>query len=75
MTRGDLVIANSDYTRDHVLAEHQLDPGKLVTIPRGVDLERFDPRLVHARRGSRPCARPGASPATTAARASCWPAG
>lgn len=46
MTRGDLVIANSDYTRDHVLAEHQLDPGKVVTIPRGVDLERFNPNLV-----------------------------
>lgn len=43
MTRGDLVIANSDYTRDHVLAEHNVDPAKLVTIPRGVDLERFDP--------------------------------
>jgi len=46
MTRGDLVIANSDYTRDHVLAEHHVDPGKLVTIPRGVDLDRFDPSFV-----------------------------
>lgn len=46
MTRGDLVIANSDYTRDHVLAEHGVDPGKLVTIPRGVDLDRFDPSFV-----------------------------
>ena len=43
MTRGDLVIANSDYTRDHVLTEHGLDAAKIVTIPRGVDLERFDP--------------------------------
>jgi glycosyltransferase involved in cell wall biosynthesis len=46
MTRGDLVIANSDYTRDHVLAEHHLDPARLVTIPRGVDLHRFDPAFV-----------------------------
>jgi glycosyltransferase involved in cell wall biosynthesis len=46
MTRGDLVIANSDYTRDHVLAEHEVDPDKLVTIPRGVDFERFDPAFV-----------------------------
>ncbi len=46
MTRGDLVIANSDYTRDHVLAEHRVDPAKLVTIPRGVNLERFDPNFV-----------------------------
>lgn len=50
MTRGDLVIANSDYTRDHVLAQHQLDPAKIVTIPRGVDLTRFDPRKVSATR-------------------------
>ncbi|MCF8506608.1 MAG: glycosyltransferase family 4 protein [Caulobacter sp.] len=46
MTRGDLVIANSDYTRDHVLAQHHLDPNRIVTIPRGVDLTRFDPRKV-----------------------------
>lgn len=50
MTRGDLVIANSDYTRDHVLAEHHLDPQRIVTIPRGVDLSRFDPRKVPAGR-------------------------
>ena len=46
MTRGDLVIANSDYTRDHILAEHGVDPARVVTIPRGVDLGRFDPRKV-----------------------------
>lgn len=46
MTRGDLVIANSDYTRDHVLAEHGIDPAKIVSIPRGVDLERFNPSWV-----------------------------
>ena len=46
MTRGDLVIANSDYTRDHVLAEHEVDPDKLVTIPRGIDFDRFDPAFV-----------------------------
>jgi glycosyltransferase involved in cell wall biosynthesis len=46
MTRGDLVIANSDYTRAHVLAEHHLDPAKVVAIPRGVDLARFDPEHV-----------------------------
>ena len=46
MTRGDLVIANSDYTRDHVLAEHAIDPAKVLTIPRGVDFERFNPSWV-----------------------------
>lgn len=46
MTRGDLVIANSDYTRDHVLAEHRVDPAKVVSIPRGIDLNRFNPSWV-----------------------------
>jgi glycosyltransferase involved in cell wall biosynthesis len=46
MTRGDLVIANSDYTRDHVLAEHHVDPARIVTIPRGVDVDRFNPSYV-----------------------------
>lgn len=46
MTRGDLVIANSDYTRAHVLAEHDVDPAKVVSIPRGIDLERFNPSYV-----------------------------
>ncbi len=46
MTRGDLVIANSDYTRDHVLAEHRIDPARIVSIPRGVDLDRFNPSWV-----------------------------
>lgn len=46
MTRGDLVIANSEYTRAHVLAEHDVDPEKIVTIPRGIDLTRFTPSWV-----------------------------
>jgi len=46
MTRGDLVIANSDYTRAHVLAEHGVDPDKVIAIPRGVDLDRFNPAWV-----------------------------
>ncbi len=46
MTKGDLVIANSEYTRDHILAEHAIAPERVVTIPRGVDLSRFDPRVV-----------------------------
>jgi glycosyltransferase involved in cell wall biosynthesis len=46
MTRGALIIANSDYTRDHVLAEHGVDPDRILSIPRGVDLARFDPGKV-----------------------------
>jgi glycosyltransferase involved in cell wall biosynthesis len=50
MTRGELVIANSEFTRDHVLAEHRIDPARVVAIPRGVDLERFDPARVTPQR-------------------------
>ncbi|HEX4179696.1 MAG TPA: glycosyltransferase family 4 protein [Caulobacteraceae bacterium] len=46
MTRGDLVIANSAYTAEQILARYAVDPARIVTIPRGVDLGRFDPEQV-----------------------------
>lgn len=46
MTKGDLVIANSEYTRQHVIQEHGIPPEKVVAIPRGVDLSRFEPGMV-----------------------------
>jgi glycosyltransferase involved in cell wall biosynthesis len=46
MTRGDKVIANSRYTRDHILAEHRVSPNKIVLIPEGVDVAAFDPKYV-----------------------------
>lgn len=47
MTRGDRVIANSAYTRDHLLSQHRrLAPTKVITIPRGVDMGYFDPAAV-----------------------------
>ncbi len=50
MARGDLVIANSGYTRDHVLAEHKINPDKVEVIYRGVDIEAFDPHVVSNKR-------------------------
>jgi glycosyltransferase involved in cell wall biosynthesis len=50
MTRGDLVIANSEFTRAHVIAEHGLDPARVIAIPRGIDLARFDPEAVGSER-------------------------
>jgi glycosyltransferase involved in cell wall biosynthesis len=50
MTRGDMVIANSEYTRGHVIAEHGLDPAKVIAIPRGIDAARFDPAAVDPER-------------------------
>lgn len=46
MTRGEVVIANSDFTREHVIAEHRIDPARVIAIPRGVDLAKFDPAKV-----------------------------
>ncbi|HEX6860001.1 MAG TPA: glycosyltransferase family 4 protein [Caulobacteraceae bacterium] len=50
MTRGEVVIANSEYTRRHVIDEHGVDEDHVVAIPRGVDLARFDPVKVTERR-------------------------
>jgi glycosyltransferase involved in cell wall biosynthesis len=46
MARGDLVIANSHFTAAHLIAAHGTDPARVVIIPRGVDLARFDPAAV-----------------------------
>lgn len=50
MARGDVVIANSDFTRAHVMKEHHVDAQRVVSIPRGVDLQRFDPAQVDKNR-------------------------
>jgi glycosyltransferase involved in cell wall biosynthesis len=46
MARGDAVIANSQWTAAHIRAQYTFAPKKLVTIPRGIDLSRFDPEHV-----------------------------
>ena len=43
MAKGDMVIANSQWTAEHIKKEHGIDPVRLAVIPRGVDLSRFDP--------------------------------
>ncbi len=48
MARGDRIIANSEFTRAHVLKEYNLIPDRVITIPRGVDLKTFDPAAVDA---------------------------
>jgi glycosyltransferase involved in cell wall biosynthesis len=50
MARGDRVIANSGYTRDHVLDEHKIDPDKIEVIYRGVDVDAFDPQAISDKR-------------------------
>ena len=50
MTRGELVIANSDFTARHLLANHPVDRDKVVIIPRGADFARFDPEAIEPER-------------------------
>ncbi|HEX4741673.1 MAG TPA: glycosyltransferase [Caulobacteraceae bacterium] len=46
MTRGVATFANSEFTRDHVLQEHRVDPGRVIVAPEGVDVARFDPAAI-----------------------------
>ena len=46
MARGERVIANSNFTAEHLRARHGTDPARLRVIPRGVDERRFDPAAV-----------------------------
>jgi glycosyltransferase involved in cell wall biosynthesis len=42
MLRGDAVIANSQWTAEHIRSTYSFQPERLVVVPRGVDLDRFD---------------------------------
>jgi glycosyltransferase involved in cell wall biosynthesis len=50
MTRGDRVIAISDYVAEHVIERYGVDNDRLRVIPRGVDLDEFDPEKVDEER-------------------------
>ena len=53
MTKGDLVIANSEWIAAHIREDYGVDPMRIITIPRGVDLEVFDPGKVSPERIAR----------------------
>ena len=46
MLRADLVIANSRFTADRIIADGFKDPQKLRVIPRGADLRVFNPAKI-----------------------------
>jgi glycosyltransferase involved in cell wall biosynthesis len=62
MTRGVATFANSAFTRAHVLEEHRVDPGRLLVVPEGVDVRRFDPDAVAPERPAALRAAWGAGP-------------
>jgi glycosyltransferase involved in cell wall biosynthesis len=50
MAKGQRVIAISKFLAGHVSEHYGVEPPRLVTIPRGVDLKRFNPGAVSAER-------------------------
>lgn len=50
MTRGDRVIANSAFTREHILAEHCVDASGIALVSEAVDTAFFDPDTVSPER-------------------------
>ena len=46
MTRGARVIAISQFIAQHIVETYDIEPGRIRTIPRGVDLSAFDPARV-----------------------------
>lgn len=57
MARGDAVIANSAYTAERIARVHAPDPARIFTVPRGVDMSRFDEGVVAPERVARLRAR------------------
>jgi glycosyltransferase involved in cell wall biosynthesis len=52
MVKGDAIIANSNFTKAHLIAEHGTDPSQVTVIYRGVDVTSFDPGVVSAQRSA-----------------------
>ncbi len=50
MTRGERVIAISDFIAEHATRVYGLDPGRIRVVHRGIDLGRFDPARVSPER-------------------------
>jgi glycosyltransferase involved in cell wall biosynthesis len=46
MVRGDAIIANSNFTKQHLIDEHGTSPDKVTVIYRGVDVAAFDPGVI-----------------------------
>lgn len=50
MAHGELVIANSNFIADHIRLQHPFAADRIRVIPRGVDLDSFDPQAVAPQR-------------------------
>jgi len=50
MTRGERVIAISDFIRRHIEEVYRPEPARIRVVPRGIDVARFDPARVSPER-------------------------
>ena len=50
MVRSDAIIANSQWTADHIVEEHGIARDRINVVPRGVDFDEIDPAGVSADR-------------------------
>lgn len=50
MARGDRVLANSRFIAGHVVANYNVQPSRIRVIPRGIDIDKFDPERISAER-------------------------
>jgi len=46
MTKGEIVIANSEFTKAHIIRAHRTSPDIIRVIPRGVDMAQYHPASV-----------------------------
>lgn len=46
LARGDAVIANSAFTAERIARIHAPDAARIFTVPRGIDMQVFDPRRI-----------------------------
>lgn len=46
MARSDAIIANSNFTRDHIIRTHRINSDDITVIHRGVDMALFDPKII-----------------------------
>jgi len=49
MARGERIIANSEFTKAHIIKTHGTETDRITVIPRGVDMAHFDPRNLSAK--------------------------
>jgi glycosyltransferase involved in cell wall biosynthesis len=52
MVKGDAIIANSNFTKAHLIGEHGTDPSLVTVIYRGVDVDGFDAAVISPKRSS-----------------------